>query len=79
MNQGVIHEAGSNRSKDPQTPAGKWIAEHAHEYGFILRYPSGKEEVTGYMHESWHFRFVGVGPATDMYTSKKTLEEYLEL
>lgn len=62
-----------------ETPAGIWVATHAHEYGFILRYPMGKEEITGYMHESWHFRFVGVGPATDMYTSKKTLEEYLEL
>ncbi|MET0786729.1 MAG: M15 family metallopeptidase [Paenisporosarcina sp.] len=62
-----------------ETPAGKWMATHAHEYGFILRYPIGKEEVTGYMHESWHFRYVGVGPATDMYTNKKTLEEYLEL
>jgi D-alanyl-D-alanine carboxypeptidase len=62
-----------------ETPAGKWVASHAHEYGFILRYPVGKEKITGYMHESWHFRYVGVGPATDMYTSKKTLEEYLEL
>ena len=62
-----------------ETPAGIWVATHAHEYGFILRYPIGKEEITGYMHESWHFRFVGVGPATDMYTSKLTLEEYLEL
>ena len=61
------------------TPAGMWIANHAHEYGFILRYPLGKEEITGYMHESWHFRFVGVGPAQDMYLNEKTLEEYLEL
>ncbi|MFX3674914.1 MAG: D-alanyl-D-alanine carboxypeptidase family protein [Paenisporosarcina sp.] len=61
------------------TPAGMWIADHAHEYGFILRYPLGKEKITGYMHESWHFRFVGVGPAQDMYSNNKTLEEYLEL
>lgn len=61
------------------TPAGEWVATHAHEYGFILRYPLGKEEVTGYMHESWHFRYVGVGPAKDMYSINKTLEEYLEL
>ena len=61
------------------TPAGQWVAQNAHLYGFILRYPLGKEEVTGYMHESWHFRYVGIEPATDMYTHKQTLEEYLEL
>ena len=61
------------------TPAGKWVAQNAHLYGFILRYPLGKEQVTGYMHESWHFRYVGVEPATDMYTHKQTLEEYLGL
>jgi len=60
------------------TPAGQWVAENAHLYGFIMRYPLGKEEVTGYMHESWHFRYVGVEPATDIYTHKQTLEEYLE-
>lgn len=62
-----------------ETPAGKWVAQNAHLYGFILRYPLGKEEVTGYMHESWHFRYVGVEPATDMFTHKQTLEEYLDL
>ena len=62
-----------------ETPAGKWVAQNAHSYGFILRYPLGKEEITGYMHESWHFRYVGVEPATDMFTHKQTLEEYLEL
>ena len=62
-----------------ETPAGEWIAQNAHLYGFILRYPLGKEDVTGYMHESWHFRYVGVEPATDMFTHKQTLEEYLDL
>ncbi|EPD49808.1 hypothetical protein HMPREF1210_03255 [Paenisporosarcina sp. HGH0030] len=62
-----------------KTPAGQWIANNAHKYGFIMRYPLGKEEVTGYMHESWHFRYVGVEPATDMFTHKQTLEEYLDL
>lgn len=62
-----------------ETPAGEWVAQNAHLYGFILRYPLGKEEVTGYMHESWHFRYVGVEPATDMFTHKQTLEEYLDL
>ncbi|NLT12517.1 MAG: hypothetical protein GXY06_08940 [Clostridiaceae bacterium] len=59
------------------TPAGAWMAAHAHEYGFILRYPSGKENITGYAFEAWHFRYVGVEPATAMYINGQTLEEYL--
>lgn len=61
------------------TPAGKWVAANAHNYGFILRYPIGKEKVTGYMHESWHYRFIGVGPAQDIFKNNITLEEYLGL
>lgn len=54
-----------------------WVAEHAHEYGFILRYPKGKEDVTGYMYESWHIRYVGTAVATEIYEQGLTLEEYL--
>lgn len=61
------------------TPAGKWVAENAHKYGFILRYPVGKEDITGYMHESWHFRYVGEGIARDIYVKGITLEEYLDI
>lgn len=60
-----------------ETEAGKWVAANAHRYGFILRYPEGKESVTGYMHESWHFRYVGIEIATDIFNRKITLEEYL--
>lgn len=60
------------------TEAGKWVAENAHLYGFILRYPEGKEELTGYMHESWHFRYVGKETATEIFEAGITLEEYLE-
>lgn len=60
-----------------ETPAGKWVAANAHQFGFILRYPVGKEAITGYMHEAWHYRFVGVGPAQDMFKNNITLEEYL--
>lgn len=42
-----------------ETPAGKWLVENAHNYGFILRFPEGKEDVTGFMYESWHFRYLG--------------------
>lgn len=61
------------------TEAGKWLAKNAHKYGFIMRYPEGKEKVTGYMHEAWHFRYVGKDIAKDIYSNKSTLEEYLEI
>ena len=60
-----------------ETPGGQWLAENAHTYGFILRYPKGKEKITGYMHESWHFRYVGKDIATSIYQKGLTLEEYL--
>lgn len=60
-----------------ETDAGKWLAENAHLYGFILRYPEGKETITGYMYEAWHFRYVGEEIAKDIYENNITLEEYL--
>ena len=60
-----------------ESEAGKWLVENAHKYGFILRYPQGKEAVTGYMYESWHFRFLGVEIATKVKEAGITLEEYL--
>lgn len=57
------------------TAQGKWLKAHAHRYGFILRYPEGKEAVTGYAYESWHFRFVGKELAGALQQSGLTLEE----
>lgn len=59
------------------TPEGKWLAEHAVEYGFILRYPAGKQEVTGIIYEPWHFRYVGTENAQKIKDSGLCLEEYL--
>ena len=59
-----------------ETAEGKWVAAHAHEYGFILRYPKGKEPQTGYMYEPWHIRYVGVEVATAIFESGLCLEEY---
>ena len=42
-----------------ETDAGKWMAEHAEEYGFVLRFPKDKEAETGIMYEPWHYRYVG--------------------
>jgi len=60
-----------------ETEAGKWVAANAAKYGFIMRYPEGKEKITGYMYEPWHFRYIGVEQAGKVYESKLTLEEYL--
>lgn len=60
-----------------QTEEAIWLREHAHLYGFILRYPEGKEHITGVIYEPWHVRYVGVEDATAMYESGLCLEEYL--
>ena len=63
-----------------ETPAGVWLAEHAAEHGFIVRYPEGEQEVTGFMPEPWHFRYVGVELAQEMRASgTPTLEEFFGL
>ena len=60
------------------TDAGKWLAEHSCEYGFILRYPLGKEYITGIEYEPWHFRYVGVEAAMLIARQGITLEEFWE-
>lgn len=57
---------------------GKWVAENAHKFGFIVRYPKGKEDITGYQYEPWHLRYVGLSLAKEIYENKLTLEEYFE-
>lgn len=60
------------------TKSGKWLAKNAHLYGFILRYPEGKQDITGYTYEPWHFRYIGVEYATKIYEAgpSETFEEY---
>ena len=55
--------------------AAQWLLEHAPDYGFVVRYPRGKESITGYMHEEWHLRYIGK-EAKDIAASGLTLEEY---
>ncbi len=55
----------------------RWLLRHCHEYGFIQRYPEGKESVTGIAHEPWHYRYVGTEAARQIVRSRLTLEEYL--
>ena len=59
------------------TQAFAWLSQNAYRFGYILRYPKGKEGITGYTYEPWHYRFVGREAATDIYMGKITLEEYL--
>lgn len=58
-------------------PIQTWLRENGHKYGFIQRYPEGKESITGTKNENWHFRYVGVDAATKIYESGQVLEEYL--
>lgn len=60
------------------TEAFAWLDKHAAEYGFILRYPKGKQEITGIIYEPWHYRFVGVYYANEIKKSGLCLEEYYE-
>lgn len=58
---------------------GKWLNDNCYKYGFIIRYPKGKENITGYMYEPWHIRYVGIEMATSLYNNGNwiSLEEYL--
>lgn len=60
------------------TPMYAWMCEHAEDYGFILRYPKDKQNVTGVIYESWHWRFVGINNAKEINNLGITLEEYIE-
>ncbi|WP_308637999.1 M15 family metallopeptidase [Paenibacillus silvisoli] len=60
-----------------ETKEGKWLKEHAADYGFIIRYELGKEKETGYMYEPWHLRYVGVFIAQEIKKRGDTLEAYL--
>ena len=62
-----------------ESPEGIWVAEHCHEYGFIIRYPKDKTSITGYIYEPWHIRYVGVEAATEITQLGVTFEEYILL
>ena len=58
------------------TKEGIWLAQNCHRYGFIIRYPKGKEYITGYIYEPWHIRYVGQDVASYINKNKITFEEY---
>ena len=60
------------------TPQYAWLSQHAHEYGFIQRYPANKSDITGISYEPWHYRYVGVEVATRIHEKGWTLEEFVK-
>jgi len=76
-NLGLSMDIGSTQMPIDQSPEGKWLQEHAWKYGFILRYPKDKTEITGIQYEPWHFRYVGLPHSLIMEEKRFTLEEYL--
>ena len=74
---GLAFDIGSVDRSFANTSEAKWIEENAHLYGFIVRYPDGKTDITGYIYEPWHVRYLGKETAKKVYESGLTLEEYL--
>ena len=73
---GLAVDVSSTKGTFEYTAEFRWLQKHAHEYGFILRYPKGKEWITGYAYEPWHYRYVGVDAAKKIYQEGITYEEY---
>ena len=73
-----MHNAAAANQNFGETPDGIWLAENAHHFGFILRYPADKTDITGIKYEPWHFRYVGRRVAAIIYAGGLCLEEYWE-
>ncbi len=71
-----ISRRGGNLNGFESTKEFQWLKENSYKYGFIIRYPKGKEWITGYQYEPWHYRYVGVDVATKIYKENITFEEY---
>lgn len=69
---------GELDDKQGDTEEQKWLMAHCSEYGFVLRFPQDKSDVTGIVYEPWHYRYVGVDAAKEMTEKGLTLEEYVE-
>lgn len=72
----IFSKTNTNKNTFSQTDEAKWLKENAHNFGFILRYPEDKVDITGYSFESWHYRYVGKDIATYIYENDITYEEY---
>ena len=77
-NTGLCADFNMADDKFESTPMYTWMVENAEDYGFVLRYPKNKTDITGVIYESWHWRFVGINTAKEMNKLDMTLEEYVE-
>lgn len=75
---GIAVDINTDKSKCSNEEVYAWLAENAYKYGFILRYPLGKQEITGTSYEPWHYRYVGEEAALEIYEQGICLEEYFE-
>lgn len=78
-NLGLSLDIGSSLAAMSEAPEGAWLEKNAWKFGFILRYPKDKVNVTGIQYEPWHFRYVGMPHSAVMYKNHMVLEEYLEM
>lgn len=78
-NLGLSLDVGSSLASMSEAPEGAWLEKNAWKYGFILRYPKDKVNVTGIQYEPWHFRYVGLPHSAVMAKNQMVLEEYLEM
>ncbi len=78
-NLGLSLDIGSTVNTMDQAPEGQWLASNAWKYGFILRYPQDRVDITGIQYEPWHFRYVGLPHSAIMYQKNLVLEQYLNL
>ena len=76
---GLAIDICEDSDKFINTKEDKWLQKNAYKFGFIIRYPKGKEQITGYKYEPWHLRYVGKKHAKKIYEKQLTLEEYLGL
>ena len=74
---GIAVDINADKSRSTNEEVYQWLAENAYKYGFILRYPQGKEDITGAEYEPWHYRYVGTEAAQEIYQSQICLEEYM--
>lgn len=77
-NLGLSLDLGSSQAAMNEAPEGRWLKQNAAKYGFILRYPENKTEITGIQYEPWHFRYTGLPHSLIMKDKDMVLEEYLD-
>jgi D-alanyl-D-alanine carboxypeptidase len=75
---GIAVDINADKAKCSNDEVYAWLSENAHKYGFILRYPQGKRDITGTNYEPWHFRYVGADAAKEIYEQGICLEEYVK-